>query len=183
MKKKYLLFVLLMANLVYCQNFKMEFDENVDVLNIEELKTFSYFKAIKKNSIKPGQIFSAENLNIKNNRAIEIDRIIKISKKNVYFPVFYAPDSVNDTIIVDKYNFIDLSKNLSIEDKENVLLFEDIKITSKGKYSIYKRTHQNIKVIYMKMTIGYYNKYTNCMNLTGNYDDTINVIFLYYGNE
>lgn len=178
MKTIYLLSILLLTNIMLCQNFNDEFKRNVDIVKIEEYTEFSYFKAIKKGAVVADEIDTRGQINIKTKRSIDTERIIESKSKHIAFPIYYSHDKSNDIFVINKYNFMDLLKYFDKAVSNGNDQFEDKKIASKKGYVIYQRTHRNCTVVHLKMTVGYYNKYTNCVKIPGNYDDTVEVIYL-----
>lgn len=179
MKNIYIIILTLISCPVFSQINDSLINNNLKIIEISKEEKFEYYRIVEKEFAKKDEVLLTNEININSKNLPDLRKIIKSCNDGILFPVFYDFDSSNSFLILNKYDFIDLSKFVSDEYKLTDYVFEPDTVVEKDKkHMIIKRTLKNVTVVKAKISTGLYNKYTECIHITGDFDKFINVIFL-----
>ncbi len=171
----------------FCQ-VKQEMSGNIDThfqnnVKIEKEAILDhavlYSLRLKSHSVSDDMDVSG-NLELFSSSPPSVDRIVEPKKNAMYVvPSFYSMDLQNDTLVISKETFINLDKYFKVNLLTSKTVFDRQELLDKAKgYNIYEQKIKNIHFIHLKMTVGFYNKYNHGMDIIGDFDKIVNVIYL-----
>lgn len=179
MKKIFLLSQILFFNFIFSQSFDSIVKSNIELVDTFEKKDYCFYSIVNKDNIKKDEVSQEQDINIKSQSIPSLNRIILNCNKNYYFPTHYNLDKKNQTIILNKYNFIEL-ENIFEFQKSNKQNLTSKSVFKNKSYIINEVKIDNIIVVNMKIKLGFYNKYSKNMHIVGDYDEILNVSYLIY---
>jgi hypothetical protein len=179
MKKIFLLSQILFFNFIFSQSFDSIVKSNIELVDTFEKKNYCFYSIVNKSNIKKDEVSHEQDINIKSQNIPSLNRIILNCNKTYYFPTYYNLDKKNQTIILNKYNFIEL-ENIFEFQKSNKQNLTSKTVFKNKSYFINEVKIDNVIVVNMKIKLGFYNKYSKNMHIVGNYDEILNISYLIY---
>lgn len=174
MKNIYIL--ILFSNCLFSQINDSIFSKNVLIQKEVLIEKFDYFSIKLINNYKFDEVVSNDMCVLSKNIP-NINRIIQPKNTTFSFPTYYSFDKLNDTVVINEYNFVNMYK--IVKESKEIITPEKVNFILKKKgFEVNSVILNNVKLLYLKMSVGYFNKYTKTMKITGDFDEFINVIYI-----
>ncbi len=153
--------------------------DGITIIDAYDLEDFSYYWIKKNVKASIDEVYSNVEINIFSESVPKIDRIIESCNEIYAFPLYYILDKRKQFVVVNPYSFIlDMDRFVNVSGHITVY-GKEVEVFKNREYTIFKRDLKKGKVLKISITVGLYNKYTNNMHLSGDFDEQIEMYYIY----